>query len=140
MRIAGAALAVFMVTACEPTVSTHGHVWRGVSPEEIQPGVDTRETVLQRLGSPSAEGLEENVPWIYVTERELNRGVRPVVVLEQLVVVIRFDSGGTVVSVSELGPQDRIDVSLSDRETPTRGQSLNLLQQLLGNIGRFQTQ
>ena len=129
-----------MVAACEPTVSTHGHVWRGVSPDDIQPGVDTRQTVLQRLGSPSAEGLEQDAPWFYVTERELNRGVRPVVALEQRVVVIRFDPDGAVASVSELGPQDRIDVALSDRETPTRGQSLNLLQQLLGNIGRFEAQ
>ena len=138
--VAGILLAALLATACEPTINTHGHVWRGVSAEDIQPGVDTRTTILQQLGSPTAEGLEQGAPWIYVTEREMTRGARSAISLEQLAVVIRFDSEDRVVSVETLGPEDRLDIEISSRETTARGRELTLLQQLLGNIGRFEAQ
>ncbi len=140
VRFAAAALALLLTAACDPTVNTHGQVWRGVLPGDIEVGVDTRETVLQRLGTPTAEGLEQGAPWIYVSERVMVRGARPEESLEHRAVVIRFDAGGRVVSVEELGPEDRMEVALSGRETPTRGRSLSLIQQLLGNVGRFESQ
>ena len=139
-RLGSALLALCLAAACEPTVNSHGHVWRGMSPQEIQVGIDTRATVLQRLGSPTAEGLEQGTPWIYVTERELARGARSAVPLEQQAVVIRFDAQDRVVSVEEFGSDDRLAVEISPRETPARGRELTLLQQLLGNVGRFETQ
>ena len=136
----GALFALYLAVACGPTINTHGHVWRGTSAQEIQIGIDTRATVLQRLGSPTAEGLDQGAPWIYVTERELARGARSTVPLEQRAVVIRFDSQDRVVSVEEFGSDDRLAIEISSRETPARGRELTLLQQLLGNVGRFETQ
>ena len=138
-RIAGLLFAGILAAACEPTIISHGHVWRGTSAEEIQPGVDTRATVFQRLGSPTAEGLEQGAPWIYVTEREMKRGARSPIALEQQAVVIRFDSQDRVQSLEVLGPDDRLDIEISSRETPARGQEFSLLQQLLGNVGRFES-
>ena len=133
-------LSAFLTASCEPTINTHGHVWRGNAAEDIQPGVDTRATILQQLGSPTAEGLEQGAPWIYVTERELTRGAGPAISLEQFAVVIRFDAEDRVASVETLGPDDRLDIEISSRETTARGRELTLLQQLLGNVGRFEAQ
>ena len=138
-RIAGLLFAGILAAACEPTIISPGHVWRGTSAEEIQPGVDTRAAVFQRIGSPTAEGLEQGTPWIYVSDREMKRGARSPVALEQQVVVIRFDSQDRVQSVDVLGPEDRIDIAISAQETLARGQELTLLQQLLGNVGRFES-
>ena len=37
-----------------------------------------------------------------------------------------------------MGLDDGQDVAMSDRETPTRGRELTILEQLLGNVGRGQ--
>ena len=75
-----------------------------------------------------------------MTERELARGARSTVPLEQRAVVIRFDAQDRVMSVEEFGPDDRLAIEISSRETPARGRELTLLQQLLGNVGRFESQ
>jgi len=128
--------AVVLLAGCEPNVRTYGHVWQ-MDPSGIGIGVDTRETLRAQVGTPTIEGLAENTPWIYVSEVEELRGVRPSIPLQQLTVVVRFDDDDRVLSVEQLGPEDRVDVVLSERETETLGRRLSIWQQLFGNIGRF---
>lgn len=52
-------------------------------------------------------------------------------------VVIAFDESGRVRSVEKFGQERGQDVAIVRRETPTAGNDLNLVQEFLGNIGRF---
>ena len=51
--------------------------------------------------------------------------------------MVRFDKKGVVQQVERLDKQDGRDVQVVDRKTPTRGKELTVLEQLLGNVGKF---
>ena len=55
--------------ACAPVVATQGFQAVDAKPQDIQSGVDTRETVLTKLGTPSTTSTfeSENV-WYYLTQ------------------------------------------------------------------------
>ena len=53
--------------------------------------------------------------------------------------MVKFDDGGMVSNMYIYGVEDGVVVEPVERETPTFGQELTIMQQLLGNFGRFNT-
>ena len=58
-------------------------------------------------------------------------------VIEQRVIYISFDEAGIVDSIGRLNKEDGKQIEYVNRETETAGQKISILQQLLGNVGRF---
>jgi outer membrane protein assembly factor BamE (lipoprotein component of BamABCDE complex) len=58
-------------------------------------------------------------------------------VLDQQVVAVAFDDSGVVREVEHLGLADSRTVDPSPRVTPSAGRELGLMEQLVGNVGRF---
>ena len=147
MRTVYAALALaaaLLASGCNPTLRTHGYVPTAEGkPQEINPNTDTKATVLASLGSASIEGTfdeqDETDTWYYINQvRERYAYLRPQI-QEQTVTAITFNADGQVTQVAEYGIEDRRIVSYSDRETPTRGRELSVLEQIFGTIGRIPT-
>jgi outer membrane protein assembly factor BamE (lipoprotein component of BamABCDE complex) len=57
--------------------------------------------------------------------------------LSQHVVVMTFDQNGVLKSIDEKTKEDALPVRVVSRTTPSPGTEASFLQQLLGNIGRF---
>lgn len=132
MIIAGAAL-----TACSPQVSTRGHLVEDRRLEQIQVGQSTANDVLAVLGSPSTVAPFDDHVWYYIGQRtERTAFFRPEVI-ERRVVKIVFDDSGIIREMEELGVEDGMSVELVERETPTLGRRMSFLEQMVGNIGRF---
>lgn len=130
-------LSAGLVTACNPTLRSHGYRYAEGEVPEITPGVDSQSTVLATLGNPSTRGTFEDDTWYYISAtREYLAYLRPDT-RERRIIAIRFDDDGTVSSVDEFGMEDGRVVALVSRETPTRGRELTILEQLLGNVGRL---
>jgi outer membrane protein assembly factor BamE (lipoprotein component of BamABCDE complex) len=55
-------------TACAPTVSSHGFTPHQCDPPGGEAGEDTKSTVLERLGSPSAVSTFDPNTWFYVSQ------------------------------------------------------------------------
>ncbi|MDT8331875.1 outer membrane protein assembly factor BamE [Roseomonas gilardii] len=111
-----------------------------VDPEQlaqITPGVQTRQDVTALLGSPSATGTFDPNEWYYISEVTHIRPAQMPGVSDQRIVAITFDQGGVVRNIRELTDKDRNNVSFVSRETPSPGTERSVLQQLFGNIGRF---
>jgi len=131
-------------TGCNPTLRTHGYVpTQDAKPQEINPSSDTKASVLASLGSPSIEGtFDEDVEadtWYYINQvRERYAYLRPQI-QEQTVTAISFNADGQVTKVAEYGIEDRRVVNYENRETPTRGRELSVLEQIFGTIGRIPT-
>jgi hypothetical protein len=53
---------------------------------------------------------------------------------------VRFDEKGRVAGVARLGLDEAREVEIVERTTPTASNEMSVLQQLLGNIGRFTDQ
>ncbi len=54
---------------------------------------------------------------------------------ERQVVAIRFDANNQVESFGHYGLEDGRIINFSNRETPTRGREMTILQQLISNAG-----
>ncbi len=141
-RSTGQSLIVALVVAgalvaCSPRITTHGHVPDPEALARIQPGVHNELEVAQFLGTPSTTVLFGEPTWLYITERTEAIAFLEPDVVDQRVVAIAFNDSGVVSQVDEYVLADGILVDPVTRKTPTYGKELGLLEQLLGNIGRF---
>jgi outer membrane protein assembly factor BamE (lipoprotein component of BamABCDE complex) len=129
-----------LVTACNPTLRSHGYRYPQGEVPELSVGEDTQATVLAALGSPSTRGTFEQETWYYVsTTREYLAYLRPDT-RDRRIMAVRFDDAGNVASIDEYGLEDGRVIALVERETPTRGRELSLIEQILGTVGRLPTE
>lgn len=133
------AAALTGMAACAPTVGRHGFqvLDTDTDPKAVKVGEDTKSTVLSRLGSPSATSTFEPNVWYYVSQTTARYTYHKPSVDQREVVVIAFDGASEkVTEVKSLDLSDGKKIALNERETPTRGRELTILEQLLGNVGR----
>lgn len=133
----------FSLSACNPILRTHGYVPTENKPQEVNPESDTKASVLARLGNPSVKGtFDEDIDedtWFYMNSvRQRYAYLRPQIE-ERSITAISFDVDGKVIKVAEYGIEDGQYVNYVDRETPTRGRELSVLEQVFGTIGRIPT-
>jgi len=133
-------VAVGALSACSHSVDTRGYVLREKTLAELKPGVSTRESVEQVMGSPSSVAPLDDKTWYYIGQTEETVAFFKPNVVERHVLVVKFDDAGTLQSAKMLDQQDTQEVKMVMRETPTAGNELTFMQQMLGNIGRFSRQ
>lgn len=127
------------LTACEEQVNVRGNLPHTEDIAKIRTGFHKKSDVENLLGTPSTVAAFQNETWYYIGGKVKTFSFFKPEFLERKVVVIKFDSNGVVKSVqTRNAPTDR-DLKLVERETPTKGKELTVLQQLIGNVGRFST-
>lgn len=125
-----------VLAACTPTQATRGNIVEDFRMAEIVPGVSTRTSVLQSLGSPSTQApFDENV-WYYIGQKTEKTGIFDPKVVDKKIVVVAFNNEGVVQTIEKVDAAE-IDVPNVRRKTPTSGNEITVMQQLLGNVGRF---
>ncbi len=128
---------LMLVAACSTIYRNHGYVPTDEDLAQIAVGVDTRETVNEKIGRPSASGLLNDVGWFYVQSRWAYRGAFEPREIDRQVVSITFSQNGRVENVERFGLERGKVVPLSRRVTETNVKGLSLIQQLLGSFGRI---
>ena len=132
-----AGLGLLALGACSSGLNTHGNLPDKELVEDIQPGVHSREDVLDILGSPSAISTFQDNRWYYIGSRSETVAFFDRDILERNVLVVSFAEDGLVGDKKVYNLKDGQDVDPVDRVTPTEGKKLTILQQLFGNVGRF---
>jgi outer membrane protein assembly factor BamE (lipoprotein component of BamABCDE complex) len=139
LRLSAAAIvaAAAAATACSPVQTYNGFMPDRNNQEipEPQVGVDTRDTVMQRFGSPSTTAVFDQTAWYYVSSVQERVAFYSPRITERRVMVVRFD-GDMVSAVEKFGLERGRIVAYNDEVTPTRGRELGVLEQLLGNVGQ----
>lgn len=125
------------LAACEGKLSTHGDPVDAIDLARVQPGVSTRADVVAALGTPSNVAVFDENAWYYISNRERTIAFLAPESIERQVVSIYFDDQGVVSSVDKFGLERGREVDVVSRETPSFGQSPTIIQQMLGNLGRF---
>ncbi|TCL09691.1 Beta-barrel assembly machine subunit BamE [Shimia isoporae] len=134
-----AVLGVLLATtvACTTRYRNHGYVPTPAELEEVKLGVDTRDTIAEAIGSPSATGMLSDSSYVYVRSKVKHYGARAPEVVERQVVAIDFDSRGVARNLQYYSLEDGQAVPLTRRITDNGIQSSGFLRQLLSNIGNF---
>lgn len=150
-RLALAAASLAVLGACTATRDFHGFVPDQALATDVQPAVDTRSTVLTRLGTPSTTSIFDQAGtaayapgkeklWVYMSStRELLTFYYPKVVQREIV-AIQFDDDDVVSDVLVYDIDDGRVLEYNSRVTPTRGRELGILEQLFGTLGSLQNQ
>ena len=131
-----AGVALIALGACTPTKNVRGNLLQDYQVSAVQAGVDTQSDVLRKLGSPTTKAPFDEKVWYYLGQETEKRGILDPEVKNERIVVVSFDEKGTVANIQNVDPK-RNDVPYVREKTPTSGQELTFMQQLLGNMGRF---
>jgi outer membrane protein assembly factor BamE (lipoprotein component of BamABCDE complex) len=137
IRLAAAVTLGASVAACGATFRNHGYVPPAEDLQALIVGVDTRDTIADAVGRPSASGVLRGDAWYYVRTRMREfgpLGARPV---SREVVALSFAEDGTLANVERFGLEDGQVVALSRRVTETSIREFGLIGQLLRNFGRI---
>ncbi len=129
-------LLVMILSACAPVTAQRGNLLADYQISEIKAGQHSRSDVLRNFGSPTTQSTFDNDVWYYIGQETEKHGILDEEVTNERIVVVSFTDDGIVKSVEERDA-DRVSVPYSRRKTPTHGNDLTFMQQLLGNVGRF---
>lgn len=127
---------VVALAACSAVYRNHGYAPAEDELALVEVGVDTMDSVGQKIGRPSTSGLLNDDGWFYVQSRYRHFGPREPKEIERQVVVVTFNEAGVVENIGRFGLEDGKVVEISRRVTETNIKGISLIKQLLGNFGR----
>jgi outer membrane protein assembly factor BamE (lipoprotein component of BamABCDE complex) len=137
VKSAIAGVLMLSLGACSATYRNHGYVPTDEELSEIAVGVDTKASVEDAVGAPSAAALVREDGFYYVRSRVRNFAFLAPREIERTLVAISFDSNDVVTNIERFGLEDGNVVPLTRRVTSSGVRDTTFVRQLLGNIGRF---
>jgi outer membrane protein assembly factor BamE (lipoprotein component of BamABCDE complex) len=132
-------LSLALLGACTPTIENRGYVPDKEALEKVKPGTQTRSDVSELLGTPSSVTPFSDNTWIYIQSKTSTIAFFDPKFLEQNVVVVNFDDAGVVQDVHHYTLEDGKVIDPVTRKTPAPGKELSFIEQLVGNVGKFNT-
>ena len=132
--------AVMLVTsACSADINIRGNSVDKAHLAKIRPGVENRAAVRNLLGSPTNVSTFSNETWYYISQKDRTVAFSKPRPLSREIVAISFDKQHRVAGVKQYSLANARDIDPESRETPTPGREFGILEQLLGNLGRFES-
>ena len=133
------ALAISLVLGgCAPQLRNHGYAPSEEDLSAIQVSRDTRESVAERIGPPTTEGVLGDRAWYYVESRFRQFAWQAPHEISREVVVISFDGRGRVSNIERFGLEDGHIVTISRRVTSGSATRTPFLQRVFGRLGLAQ--
>ncbi len=135
--VLAASLAAGALSACSPISTYSGFQAIDSQPKDVKVGTDTKSTVRAKLGSPSATSTFDPNVWFYMDQVKQRIAFQRPKVTSRNVTAIRFNKENEQVEkVDVYTLKDGKVIAYNNRETPTRGREMTVLEQLLGSVGR----
>lgn len=136
-RLAMAASLLAAAAACAPVTATRGNLIDDERFNRIAVGSSTANDVANAFGSPTTLSTFDRRTWYYIGQRTEKVAFFDPEIVERRVVRVAFSDTGIVRQIEDLNLEDAEALELVERETPTLGRRMTVLEQLLGNFGRF---
>ena len=129
-------LSLASIVACTPVTAQRGNLLEDHQVTEIKVGESTRQDVLYILGSPTTQSTFNSNVWYYIGQETEKHGILDDEVTNERIVAVVFNEEGIVQIIQDID-QERENIPYARGKTPTHGNDLTFMQQLLGNMGRF---
>ena len=127
-----------LATACTPVTAQRGNMLEDVQLQEVTVGQSSISDVLRTLGSPTTQSTFNPNIWYYIGQTTEKHGILDDEVVDERIIEVTFNQEGIVQSMTDID-SNREDIPYAKAKTPTHGNDLTFTQQLLGNMGRFNT-
>ncbi|QIE55190.1 outer membrane protein assembly factor BamE [Pikeienuella piscinae] len=128
---------VLALGACEPVYVNHGFAPQRAELDNIVAGQDTRGSVMRKLGRPSTVSSFDADTWYFAASKVKKFAFYAPEVIDRKVVAVTFNADGLVTDAKSYGLEDGQIIDLVTRRTPTYGREMTVLQQVFGNLGKF---
>ncbi|MFL5265155.1 MAG: outer membrane protein assembly factor BamE [Stellaceae bacterium] len=126
------------VASCSPSIEQRGHLPTAEKIAEIRAGSTTKDEVTKILGTPSSVSVFNNdKSWYYISRRTAQTAFFQPDVLDQQVYIVSFDDQDVVKTVDHKVLEDGKEITPVARATPAPGRELSFLEQVIGNLGKF---
>jgi outer membrane protein assembly factor BamE (lipoprotein component of BamABCDE complex) len=135
-RFGGALALVIAAAACNPITDNLGNRTLKENVEQIQVGRTSKAEVARLLGTPSNVAAFDPDTWYYISARQVQYAFLKPRTVDQNVLMIRFDGGGIVREMKELGLKDAQPTTYVARTTPTRGGEPGFLRSIYDTVMR----
>jgi outer membrane protein assembly factor BamE (lipoprotein component of BamABCDE complex) len=132
-----AAFVALALAGCTISVDQRGNLPDPDKLAEIQPGTTTKEQVAKILGSPSSASTFNDDTWYYISRKTKQVAFFNAELLDQQVYIVDFNDRGVVTDIGHRAMEDGEHITPAPGATPAPGRELTFIEQLLGNIGRF---
>src|ERR1700746_2761441 len=133
-----AAISGATIAGCAASVEQRGNLPNPDKLSEIRAGSTTKDEVAKLLGTPSSVSVFDNdKSWYYISRRTAQTAFFEPDVLDQQVYIVNFDDQGVVKAVDHRVLEDGKEITPVARATPAPGRELSFLEQLIGNLGKF---
>lgn len=137
MRFTYLALAALLMTGCTGTQTTHGNFITPKQIAQLTPNEMTKDDVLATLGSPSSQGTMNSNRWYYIAELQHTKPFEPNQLITRTLLVLDFNDAGTLVNVVNKDQTNGKAVAMDETVTPTQGQALGVIDQIIENVQTF---
>ena len=131
------ALIAITLAACTPTKAIRGNIVEDFRLSQVTPGVSTTSDVVRALGSPTTtDPFDPNI-WYYIGQKTEKKGILDPKITQERILRLTFNPDTRL--LTEVTPVDnkRNDIPIARDVTPTSGNEMNAVQQMMGNIGKF---
>lgn len=125
--------------ACSPTVVTRGNLLSDTKLAEVEPSQSTRDDVNRIWGPPTTVSTFDDNTWYYIGETTSQKGIFAPELVTRRMIRVTFNDANTVTAIDELDPADARNIHMVKRTTPNAGKEFTVVQQMIGNIGKYNT-
>lgn len=130
-------LVVMNLSSCVKNEQSFGYTIKDSVVSELEVGKTRKAVVQRKLGTPSSESDYGSDIWYYISTEEERVAFFKPKVKKQTVLAIEFSPDQTIKNIHKYSAADVQNIELRNDITKTEGNDLSVLQQLLGNVGRF---
>ncbi len=133
-------LVCFFCLGCIKNTDLVGYTFKNKDLSKIQIGKSSQHDILNLLGSPSTHSTYGNNSWYYIATQQESVAFFTPKAKQQKIIEITFNNKDIVNDVKEYSEKDIHKIRIVTDKTSTEGHNIGIVGQLLGNIGRFNSE
>ncbi len=135
--ISAVIMSSLIISSCAPIIDHRGYIFDQEKVDLLKEGVTNYEQVEQIMGTASLRSTVGTEALYYISSRFETHGYEAPQEVDRKIFVAYFDADKILSKIAHYGLEDGYIVNFIDRKTQTRGREYSLIQQLFGNLGRF---
>lgn len=125
--------------ACAPVIDNRGYVFDESLLPQLVVGTTSAADIITIMGSPSTVSTLNDGAYYYISSRFITEAYRAPRETERRVLAIFLDEDKKIRDLGFYTLEDGNIVTIVERTTETQGRELTFLQQIFGNLGRFES-